>query len=106
VANLLEPPAEWSHAFDLVLESLTVQSMPVELHAQAIASVAAMVAPGGTLLVIATAREHDGPVDGPPWPLTRDEVAAFTAEGLDEVRVEEVRDPGVPIRWRAEFRRP
>ena len=29
VADLLDPPAEWAQAFDLVLESITVQSMPV-----------------------------------------------------------------------------
>lgn len=106
VANLLDPPAEWNQAFDLVVESLTVQSMPVAFHAQAMANVARMVASGGTLLVIATAREEiDKPVDGPPWPLTRAEVEAFADEGLEVVRIEDVRQPGVPTRWRAEFRR-
>ena len=65
-----------------------------------------MVAPGGTLLVVATARdEADGPVDGPPWPLTRGEVEAFASDGLEAVGIEDVRWPGVPVRWRAEFRR-
>jgi ubiquinone/menaquinone biosynthesis C-methylase UbiE len=105
LANLLEAPAEWSEAFDLVVESLTVQSMPVELHSRAIANVAGMVAPGGTLLTIATARQEKGPIDGPPWPLTREEVESFAAHGLEPVRIEEVRDPGVPVRWRAEFGR-
>ena len=54
--DLLEPPAEWHGAFDLVIESLTVQSMPPSLHADAIARIAAMVGPGGTLLVVATGR--------------------------------------------------
>ncbi len=104
VANLLDPPADWSHAFDLVVESLTVQSLPVAFHAQAIANVSRMVAPGGTLLVIAKARdEAGGPVDGPPWPLTRAEVEAFAGEGLKTVRIEDVRRPGMPARWRAEF---
>jgi SAM-dependent methyltransferase len=105
VANLLGPPAEWSHAFDLVVESLTVQSMPVAFHAQAIANVARMVAPGGTLIVVAKARDGDRPVDGPPWPLTRTELEEFAADGLDAVRIEDVRRPGVPAQWRAEFRR-
>jgi SAM-dependent methyltransferase len=105
VANLLDPPAEWNQAFDLVVESLTVQSMPVAFHAQAMVNVASMVARGGTLLVIATARaETDTPVEGPPWPLTRTEVEAFADEGLEVVRIEDVRQPGVPARWRAEFR--
>jgi SAM-dependent methyltransferase len=104
VANLLDPPPHWSHAFDLVVESLTVQSLPVAFHARAIANVARMVAPGGTLLVIAKARdESGGPDDGPPWPLTRAEVESFAGEGLEPLRIEDVRRPGMPALWRAEF---
>jgi SAM-dependent methyltransferase len=106
VANLLEPPPDWRHAFDLVVESLTVQSMPPEFHLPAIANVARMVAPGGTLLVVATQRdEADGPVDGPPWPLTRREVDAFATDGLEPVEIEDVRAPATPPRWRARFER-
>lgn len=106
VADLLHPPDGWRHAFDLVVESLTVQSMPIEFHAEATANVARMVAPGGTLLVVATARdEAAGVPDGPPWPLTRAELDAFGGDGLQAVRVEDVRRPRVPPRWRAEFRR-
>lgn len=104
VANLLDPPPDWTHAFDLVVESLTVQSLPVAFHAQAIANVSRMVAPGGTLLVVAAARdETGGPVDGPPWPLTRAEVEAFAGEGLKTVRIEDVPRAGTSARWRAEF---
>lgn len=107
VADLLDPPPDWRGAFDLVVESLTVQSMPVAFHAAAIASVAAMVAPRGTLLVVATAHHGDGePRDGPPWPLSRGEVESFAGRGLEPVLIEDVRDAGVPPRWRAEFRRP
>lgn len=106
VADLLAPPPEWTEAFDLVVESLTVQSMPEQFHLPAIASVARTVAPGGTLLVVATARdEADGPVAGPPWPLTRAEVEAFARDGLETVEIEEIRTPGAPARWRAQFRR-
>ncbi|MDP1849435.1 MAG: methyltransferase domain-containing protein [Solirubrobacteraceae bacterium] len=107
VANLLEPPPSWHHAFDLVLESLTVQSMPPQFHADAIANVARMVAPGGTLLVVATARDAAaGTPDGPPWPLTRAEVESFASEGLRAVEIEAIRGTGVPPRWRARFQRP
>jgi SAM-dependent methyltransferase len=106
LANLLDLPMQWRQAFDFVLESLTVQSMPIEFHAPATANVARTVGPGGTLLVIATARDDaDGPPDGPPFPLTRAEVEAFAEDGLEPVEIELVRDPGVPPRWRAEFRR-
>lgn len=106
VANLLEPPVEWRGAFDLVVESLTVQSLPPEYHAPATANVAAMVAPGGTLLVIATARADDSPTpDGPPWPLLRAEVEAFAQDGVEPVLIETIRAPDTPQRWRAELRR-
>ncbi|MDX6347218.1 MAG: hypothetical protein QOF84_2008 [Streptomyces sp.] len=108
-ADLLDPPAEWRQAFDLVVESLTVQALPRALRPAATARVAGMVAPGGTLVVIAGARdEQDGRADGPPWPLTRADVEAFAASGLRTVRIEDIRDaadPGVR-RWRAEFTLP
>jgi SAM-dependent methyltransferase len=105
VADLLDLPGEWRKAFDLVVESLTVQSMPIAYHARASTNVARTVAEGGTLLVIATARdERDGIPDGPPWPLTRAEIEAFAVDGLEPVQIEDIREPGVPARWRAVFR--
>lgn len=100
-ADLLDPPAEWRHAFDLVVESMTVQALPIALHEAAIPRVASFVGPGGTLLVIAAARDEDSEPDGPPWPLTRAEIDAFATDGLvaDDVRHSDGR-------WRAEFRRP
>ena len=56
VADLLAPPPAWSKAFDLVVEIYTVQALPDPPRRDAIAGVADMVAPGGTLLVIAFAR--------------------------------------------------
>jgi len=108
-ADLLDPPAEWQHAFDFVLESLTVQSLPVSMHGPATAAVRGFVAPGGTLLVVAAGRDDDAPAgDGPPWPLLLREIDAFAGDGLQRVRVEAISDPAAPagLRWRAEFRRP
>jgi SAM-dependent methyltransferase len=107
-ADLLDPPAEWREAFDLVVEVFTVQSLPEPHRARAIANVAGLVAPGGTLVVVAAAREPDEAADGPPWPLTRAEIDAFATGGLEAVRVEDLRDVPEPgaRRWRAELRRP
>jgi SAM-dependent methyltransferase len=103
VADLLDPPRAWAEAFAFVFEALTVQSLPVSVRSHAIARVGAFVAPRGTLLVLAAARdEADGPVDGPPWPLTRAELDSFARGGLEAVEVESLPGP----RWRAEFRRP
>jgi SAM-dependent methyltransferase len=101
VADLLDPPEEWRGAFDFVFESLTVQALPSPYRAVAISHVGQLVAPGGTLLVVAAAREPDEPADGPPWPLTRAEIDAFATEGLVPVNVERL----VSDRWRAEFTR-
>lgn len=105
-ADLFDPPAEWHHAFDLVVESLTVQALPNSLRSGAIAQVGRLVAAGGRLLVIAAGRAAaDEPQEGPPWPLTRAEIDSFAADGLEPVRIEELRSPGA-LRWRAEFHRP
>lgn len=102
-ADLLNPPAQWLAAFDLVVEVYTVQALPDPPRRQAIANVVRMVGPGGTLIVIAAARdEAAGPAEGPPWPLTRAEIDAFAAGGLTPVRIDELADR----RWRAEFHRP
>jgi hypothetical protein len=52
VADLLDLPPEWHRAFDLVVEVITVQALPDPPRARAIACVASLVAPGGTLIVI------------------------------------------------------
>ncbi len=106
-ADLLNPPAEWHHAFDFVLESITVQSLPIAVHATASAAVSDFVAPGGTLLVISYAREATEEASGPPWPLTRSEVEAFATGGVELVQVEALQAQSPWDRqWRAEFRRP
>jgi SAM-dependent methyltransferase len=107
VADLLALPPEWRHAFDLVVENITVQALPDPPRARAIAAVASLVAPGGTLVVVSGARADDEPADGPPWPLTRGEIEAFATGGVEAVRIEDLRGQAAPWsrRWRAEFRR-
>jgi SAM-dependent methyltransferase len=104
-ADLFDPPPEWRGAFDLVVEIITVQALPVPLHERAAASIAAFVAPGGTLFVLAAARsDREEPGDSPPWPLTRAELEAFAGGEVSPVRIEEIAMED-ERRWRAEFRR-
>lgn len=112
VADLLDLPVRWRGAFDLVVEIFTVQALPPGYRRQATHNVGTLVAPGGTLVVIAAARAAARDVDeadvhGPPWPLTRREIDAFAAYGIEPVRIEDVPLPDAPDvrRWRAEFRR-
>lgn len=105
VADLLALPAKWRGGFDFVLESHNVQALPDPPRARAIAAVGPLVAPGGTLLVLAFARS-DGPAPpGPPWPLVRAEIDAFGTD-LEPVQVDLVPDATDPAdgRWRAQFR--
>ncbi len=115
VADLMDLPEAWNGAFDLVVESITVQSLPLGMRASAVAQVRSLVAPRGTLLVVSNVRE--GPADeafvsnGPPWPLDRSEVESFAAPGdvdaFEVVAIDLVPDPVDPLvaRWRAELRR-
>ena len=106
VADLLAPPESWRRRFDLVVESMTVQALPTEIRAAAVGAVGELVAPGGTLLVIAAGRTGDEALPAaPPWPLTRAEIDAFGGAGLAPVRVEEIKDQSGVRRWRAEFHR-
>jgi SAM-dependent methyltransferase len=106
VANLLEPPAGWAQAFDLVVESNTVQALPRTLRASASVAVGRFLAPGGTLLVLAAATPAATP-DGPPWPLTRDEVESMATGGVRTVSIESLpsADARFETRWRAIFTR-
>lgn len=106
-ADLLDLPPSWRGSYDFVLESLTVQSLPMSLHAPAIAAVRTLVAPGGTVLVLAGHREEDSVVDGPPWPLTESEVHAFASADVHVQQAEVVADPEAAERrwWRVELRR-
>jgi hypothetical protein len=102
VADVLDLPREWQQRFDLVVESLTVQSMPPEQHTAAAQSIAALVAPEGTLLVLATTRDEGSEVTGPPWPLTRAELEEFASSDLNLRGVERIESG---TWWRAELRR-
>jgi SAM-dependent methyltransferase len=108
VADLFDPPVAWRRAFDFVLEVYTVQAFTGELRARAVAKIAELVAPHGQLLVIARGREEGEPEgQGPPWPLTRDEIDSFLRAGLAEESFEDYADPEPPWvrRFRALYRR-
>jgi len=74
---------EYYEAFDFVFEALTIQSLPVEFRKQMITAVANTVKVGGKLLLVAHKKDED--FDGPPWPLTQEEVDRFKKEGLTEL---------------------
>ncbi len=106
-ADLLEPPREWSRAFDFVFESNTLQVLPPEPRVRAIENAASFVRDGGDLLVIARARNATDPPGEMPWPLTRAELDHFTDCGLHEISLEDFFDRENPParRFRALYHR-
>lgn len=110
VADLLALPSAWAGAFDLVVEIYTVQALYGTARAAAIEALPGLVAPGGTLLVIARATDEVDPVRDPammPWPVTRSELDAMAGRLLAARSVEQFLDEEDPpkLRWRAEFGR-
>jgi SAM-dependent methyltransferase len=105
-ADLFAAPPEWRESFDLVHECYTLQALPADLIPRAAEALAAFVAPGGRLLVIARARENAAAPAGPPWPLSRRSIEALATGGLELVSVEQIEPPGEKLHWRALYRRP
>jgi len=106
-ADLFSAPCEWAGEFDFVLEAYTLQVLPPDIRAEAVRRIAAFVAGGGTLLVVARGREPGQSGGTMPWPLTVAEVSLFKAEGLAEVSFEDYLDREDPPvrRLRATYRR-
>jgi SAM-dependent methyltransferase len=105
VADLLALPESWLGGYDLVVESLTVQSLPRSMRPWVVAAVRSLAAPGGTVLVISAQQAARDEAPTGPWPLSRADLESFAGDGLTEVRREQPPGPDGLPRWRAEFRR-
>ncbi len=88
VGDLFELPRDWIGAFGLVVEVFTIQSLAPEAQERAMARIASLVGPGGTLLVSTMERPGPSREAGPPWPVSRAELDEFTTHGLDAVRLD------------------
>jgi len=108
VADALAPPAAWRGAFDLVLEANTLQVLPPPARAPLLAALAGALAPGGCLLVLCRGRDPEEPEGELPWPITRAELDAVCACGLEPAGFEDLLDAESPPvrRFRARYRRP
>lgn len=69
VADLLNPPVDWQHNFDLVLEVHILQAMPKDLREAASHMLAPFVAPLGSLVCVGRLATDKSEKNGPPWPL-------------------------------------
>jgi len=73
---------EYEETFDFVFEAFTIQSLPLEFRQQMIEVIANRVKNEGYLLLVAHQQEHK--FDGPPWPLTLEDIQAFEKYELIE----------------------
>jgi hypothetical protein len=72
--DLFQSPDEWLGAFDVVLESYTLQVLPPELQAKTLKLISEFVSPDGYLILIARLREESESTGAIPWPLLRREI--------------------------------
>ncbi len=86
VADLFELDSACQKSFDFVVESRTIQALPLKIRSETVKAIASLVAKNGTLLVVTRVRESDGEPDGPPWPLSERELSQFQEFGLQEIR--------------------
>lgn len=85
VADLFKPDPAWNQAFDLVVEIRNLQALPLAVRSQALAEIASAVAAGGTLFIVTRFRDTEAAPEGPPWPLSENELAQFQQLGLTEI---------------------
>ena len=81
--DIFDMPEKYNEYFDFVFEAFTIQSLPAEFREKMVTAVSDTVSLDGKLLLVAHKREED--FEGPPWPLTTEEVALFKATGLTEL---------------------
>ncbi len=106
-ADLLDLPPPWLGAFSFVWENRTIQALPLAIRTQAIAAVAALVAPGGKLHLATHWRPDDTVPTGPPWAVSDGELAEFTHHGLTEAQRQLVHDASKALTFAyLEFTRP
>ena len=105
--DLFATPGDWRGSFDFVEECYTLQVLPPDLRRLAVSRIASFLSPGGVVLVLARGRDATDPAGSMPWPLTREDLEGFTAEGLSEVSFEDYVDQENPPvrRFRAVYQR-
>ena len=82
VGDIFRMPKAWQGRFDFVHETYNMQALPLELRAEAARAIAGLVAEGGRLLVLARRRNAGEMIEGPPIPVTLDDLAVFATTGL------------------------
>ncbi|WP_345974169.1 class I SAM-dependent methyltransferase [Sulfurimonas sp. HSL3-7] len=85
VADLFDLPQELLGKFDFVFEAFTIQALPLSLRDSVITAIASLMAPYAKVLAVCNAKRDDEYFDGPPWPLTTNELRLFTMKECKEL---------------------
>lgn len=85
VGDLFDPPAEWVGGFDFVHEYYTIQALRGALRQGSFSALERLMAPGAILFAVCRSRDNGADVEGPPWPLSPQELSAFDDLGLERV---------------------
>jgi len=96
VADLFALPPGWQQGFDLVFECNTIQALTGELRLRALNAIAALVAPGGVVLVSCRSRKPGEKATAFPLPLDHHEIAGFERAGLKRLSIDEYEDDQQP----------
>jgi 2-polyprenyl-3-methyl-5-hydroxy-6-metoxy-1,4-benzoquinol methylase len=83
--DLFELPQELLGKFDFVFEAFTIQSLPLSLRDRVITAIASLMAPKAKILAVCHAKREDEHYEGPPWPLTTNELRLFTMKECREL---------------------
>lgn len=85
-ADLLQLPPRWVHRFDLAIEIHTLQALPPEFRPSIMSGIARLIGASGHVLAITRAVEQPrGAEEGPPWPLTEQELRELAVDAGLEV---------------------
>jgi len=108
VVDALQLPGAWHGQFQLIVEIYTLQALPPELRQRVSENLAACLAPGGKLLIVARARDEHEDAGTLPWPLTVRDFEPFAAAGLRTTSFEDYLDNEDPPtrRFRVVLERP
>ncbi|GAA5152030.1 methyltransferase domain-containing protein [Nocardioides marinquilinus] len=103
VADLLDLDPGLVGRFDLVVEIFTLQALPNPPRAQAAAAIASLLAPGGTLVLVAFRDTGLPAPELPPYPLTESDLLLVETGGVVLTATAEVADGE---RWLVTYERP
>ncbi len=85
VQDIFDLPQEMLGQYDFIFESRTIQSIPLAFRDKTIQAITSLMAPHAKALVVANGKREGEVYNGPPWPLTYNELRLFGNHGCDEL---------------------